>query len=424
VTLPVPYVFADAGAFVLVALFTEVLRRIALRRRLMDRPGQGKAHRSPTPYLGGVAIVAGTLAAAVIAAPPRDPRVLTLIVAGTVIAVLGLVDDIKPLGVSVRLATEGLAAVLVVASGTRVDIFGYMPVIGRWPDIIITLLWIVLMTNSFNLLDNSDGAAGGIAMVTGAALAALAFGTGWESIGILQLALSAGCAGFLVHNWAPARIFMGDAGSLFLGFVMSVSAVLIFTSPGSSASGTSWIARVCGLLLLTFVAAVDTCTVIVSRHRAGLPLVRGGTDHAAHRLRVLGLGTSQAAVLLSGGAGLSCTFGLLVTFGVVPAAGSLAVTLALGIVLVVLAQRVRVAAPATTRTTPPPASSTSPTAATPPSACAPSALPSIVLPPTSKPGARSPVKAVAVGPPSANTAEPFKPPPAPSPSPIATQLHE
>jgi UDP-GlcNAc:undecaprenyl-phosphate/decaprenyl-phosphate GlcNAc-1-phosphate transferase len=368
VTLPGTYVIADAGAFVLVALFTEVLRRIALRHRLMDWPGHGKAHRGPTPYLGGVAIVVGTLAAAVVAAPPRDLRVLTLIVAGAVIAVLGLVDDIRPLGVTVRLVTEGLAAALVVASGTRADIFGHLPVIGRWPDIVITLLWIVLMTNSFNLLDNSDGAAGGVAMVTGAALAVLAFGTGWESIGILQLALSAGCAGFLVHNWAPARIFMGDAGSLFLGFVISVSAVLVFSSPGSAAAGTSGIARVCGLLLLTFVAVVDTCTVMVSRHRAGLPLVRGGTDHAAHRLRVLGLGTSQAAVLLSGGAGLSCTCGLLVTFGVVPAVGSLAVTLALGTALVVLAQRVRGTAPATAPTpAPPPASQTSARAATQPS---------------------------------------------------------
>jgi UDP-GlcNAc:undecaprenyl-phosphate/decaprenyl-phosphate GlcNAc-1-phosphate transferase len=341
VTVPGTYILADAGAFVLVALLTEVLRRVALRHRLMDRPGLGKAHVGPTPYLGGVAIVAGTLAATGIAAPPRDPRVLTLIVAGTVIAVLGLVDDIRPLGVSVRLVTESLAAASVVASGARADIVGYVPGIGQWPDIVITLLWIVLMTNSFNLLDNTDGAAGGIAVVTGAALAVLAFGTGWESMGVLQLALSAGCAGFLVHNWAPARIFMGDAGSLFLGFVMSVSAVLIFNSPGS-APGTPWIVRVCGLLLLTFVAAVDTCTVVLSRGRAGRPLVRGGTDHAAHRLRALGLGTSQTAVLLSAGTGLSCAFGLLVTFGSVPAAGSLAVTLAVGIVLVVLAQWVRV----------------------------------------------------------------------------------
>jgi UDP-GlcNAc:undecaprenyl-phosphate GlcNAc-1-phosphate transferase len=341
VTLPGTFVLADAGAFVLVGLFTEVLRRVALRHRLVDRPGRGKAHADPTPYLGGVAIVVGILAAVGIAAPPHDPRVLALILAGTVIAALGLVDDIRPLGVSVRLAVEGLAAALVVASGARVDIAAGIQGVGTWPGIVVTVLWIVLMTNSFNLLDNSDGAASAIAMVTGAALAIVAFETGWRSIGILQLALSAGCAGFLVHNWAPARIFMGDAGSLFLGFVISISALLVLGSPGL-VQGTPWIARLCGLLLLTFVAVVDTCTVVISRHRAGLPLVRGGTDHSAHRLRALGLGTSQTALLLSAGAGLSCAFGLLVTFGMVPAAGSLAITLAVGAVLVVLAQRVRV----------------------------------------------------------------------------------
>lgn len=340
-TVPSTYILADAGAFAFVALFTEALRRLALRYRLVDRPGPRKAHAGATPYLGGVAIVAGTLAAVGVAAPPRDPRVLTLIGAGVVIAALGLADDIRPLGVPVRLTIEGLAAAIVVLSGARADVLGYLPGVGYWPDAVLTAAWIVLMTNSFNLLDNSDGAVGGIAVVTGAALAAMAFGNGLESLGLLQLSLSAGCAGFLIHNWAPARIFMGDAGSLFLGFVLSASAVLISGSPGSAA-GASSIVQVCGLLLLAFVAVVDTGTVVLSRRRAGHPLVQGGFDHAAHRLRAMGLGTSQTAILLSAGAGLSCVAGLLVTLGAIPAAGSLAVAVAAVIALVMLAQLVRV----------------------------------------------------------------------------------
>ena len=336
------YVVVGTVAFVLAALLTGALRRVALKYKLMDRPGKGKAHGSPTPYLGGVAIVIGTLAAWAIAAPLRDPRVLTVIGTGTLVAAFGVADDIRPSRVSVRLTVEFVAAGAVVASGARAGIVDAVPGIGNWPDIAVTVLWIVLMTNSFNLLDNSDGAAGGIAAVTAAALAVLTFRTGWESVAALQVAVSASCAGFLIHNWAPARIFMGDAGSLFLGFVISASAVFVFGLRHGSVLSDPWAMRVSGLLLLTFVAVVDTGTVVVSRYRAGRSLMQGGTDHTSHRLCALGLRTWQTAALLSAVAGISCTFGLLVTLGTVPAAGSLIVVLTVGIVLVVLAQLVRV----------------------------------------------------------------------------------
>jgi UDP-GlcNAc:undecaprenyl-phosphate/decaprenyl-phosphate GlcNAc-1-phosphate transferase len=342
VTVLRPYVVVGAVAFILAALLSEAMRWIALKYRLVDRPGKAKAHESPTPYLGGMAIVIGTLAAWAIAVPPRDRQILTLVVAGTLISVLGLADDIRPSRVSVRLSVECLAAGAVVASGARLGIVGNVPGIGDWPDIALTVLWIVLITNSFNLLDNSDGAAGGIAAVTAAALAILAFRTGWENIAEFELAVSASCAGFLAHNWAPARIFMGDAGSLFLGFVLSASAVLVFGLQPGSVPAAPWAVRVSGLLLLNFVAVVDTGTVVVSRYRAGRSLMQGGTDHTSHRLRALGLETSQAAALLSVVAGISCTLGLLVTLRTVPAAGSFAVALPAGIILVVLAQRVRV----------------------------------------------------------------------------------
>lgn len=341
-TLLAPYAVVGAIAFVLTALFTEAMRRIALKYRLMDVPGKAKAHRTPTPYLGGAAIVMGALAAWAIAVPPRDPQVLTLILTGTMISLLGLADDIRPLRVSVRITIEFLAAGAVVASAARVGVFGSGHGIGNWCLIITTVLWIVLMTNSFNLLDNSDGAAGSIAAVTAAVLAVLAFGAGWESIAIFLLAVSASCVGFLIHNWAPARIFMGDAGSLFLGFVTSASAVFVFGLHNGPVPPGSWADRASGLLLLTFVGAVDTGTVVVSRYRAGRPLMQGGTDHISHRLRVLGLRTSQATALLSAVTGISGIFGLLVTFGTLPAVGSLTVVLTAGITVVVLAQRVRV----------------------------------------------------------------------------------
>ena len=131
-TLLAPYAVVGAVAFILTALFTEAMRRIALKYRLMDVPGKAKAHGTPTPYLGGVAIVMGALAAWAIAVPSRDPQVLTLILTGTIISLLGLADDIRPLRVSVRLSIEFLAAGAVVASGARIGVFGSVHGIGNW----------------------------------------------------------------------------------------------------------------------------------------------------------------------------------------------------------------------------------------------------------------------------------------------------
>ena len=338
---PVSYILADSGAFTLVAVLTEALRRLALRCRLVDGPGKGKAHAVPTPYLGGVAIASGSLTAAAIAGPPSDTRVLALIAGGIMMAILGLADDIWRLGVLPRLAAECMVASVVIIFGVRADVFGDVLHLGIWPDNVVALLWMVVITNSFNLLDNSDGAATGIAMMTAAALTVLAFAVGSASMELIELAVSAGCAGFLVHNWAPARIFMGDSGSLFLGFTISASALLIVGSPGLPSAGSP-ISRMCALLLLAFVAIVDTSTVLLSRYRSGLPLLTGGTDHLAHRLRALGLGRSQSALLLSAAATLSCSAAILVIFKVLPAIGTLATTLAAAIALMALAQRVRV----------------------------------------------------------------------------------
>ena len=337
-----PGVAVCGVAFILAVVLTEAMRRIALKYRLMDRPGRGKAHGNATPYLGGVAIVVTAVAAWAIVTPTPDPQVLTLIVTGIFVAMLGLIDDVRPSRVSVRLLVEFLAAGTVVASGARAGIIGAVPGVGDWPDTVFTVLWIVLVTNSFNLLDNSDGAAGSIAAMTAAAMAVLSFETGWTSIAIFELAISASCAGFLVHNWPPARIFMGDAGSLFLGFVISGSAVLIFGAQNGALPSVSWTVRAANLLLLTFVATVDTGIVIVSRCRAGRPVTQGGADHTSHRLRALGMRTAQATMLLFAVAGISGALVLLVSLGMLPGAVALVAVLTTGAILVMIAQRVRV----------------------------------------------------------------------------------
>lgn len=324
--------WVGVAAFALVGGLTEFVRRIAVRFALTDHPGVRKSHERPTPYLGGVVIVIGVLLPSVLVMSGGDGRLRTLILAAAAVALLGLIDDLRPLNPPTRLIVEGLAATAVVVVDGRVHLFGNLL------DYLLPVLWIVVITNSFNLLDNMDGAAAGVASVTGAALSISAFMVGQRSIGLLLLALACGCAGFLPHNWTPARIFMGDAGSLFIGFVISASALFVCTGSGFEATVT-------GPLMVTFVATVDTCVVLVSRHRAGRPLMLGGTDHVSHRLRRLGLSTWQVASVLSATAALTCLAVIPVVRGWVPAVIPLACVAGAGTLLVWLLQKVPVYTP-------------------------------------------------------------------------------
>jgi UDP-GlcNAc:undecaprenyl-phosphate GlcNAc-1-phosphate transferase len=318
---------AALSALVLADVLSGVLRALALRRGLTDRPGPRRAHTRPTPYLGGVAIAIGTLAPVLVLVPQWGEHVVVIAVAGAVVAVLGLVDDLKCLTPSSRLLIEGLAATAVVVSGVRLEVFG------GWLDPVVTGLWIVIITNSFNLLDNMDGAAATIAAVTAGFLAGAAYMTDQDGLALLLLTLSAGCLGFLIHNWVPARMFMGDAGSLFIGFVISSAAVSIDVPGGA---GT----RIAELLLVTFVATVDTCVVIISRHRAGRSWLTGGTDHVSHRLQRLGWSVRQVTVTFFAATAAPCLCGVLVADQRLPGVGALGGAVAIAVTLVWLLLKV------------------------------------------------------------------------------------
>ena len=187
---------------------------------------------------------------------------------------------------------------------------------------------LVLATNAFNLLDNSDGAAGSIAAVTAAALAVLAFGAGWESISVFLFAVSASCAGFLIHNWAPARIFMGDAGSLFLGFLLAAVAIRAGAPLPEPAS------LVVPLLIVALPVA-DTATVFLARLRHARSPFHGGRDHLSHRLAGTGMGSGAAVAALVGVQGILSGLAVIAGRQVVPLWA--AVVAALVIVSTVLA---------------------------------------------------------------------------------------
>lgn len=311
---------------------TRTLGRLALRWGFTDRPGGYKAHERPVPYLGGVAIMLGTVTPPLGLLGLVDDQVTAIIIAAVAVSLLGLVDDLAPLSPFTRLAVESVAAGGVVLSGVQA------PVTGSWLDAPITLLWIVVITNSFNLLDNMDGALGSVATVSAAFLAGTAFVYGQPVVGVLLLTLAHAGMGFLFYNWAPAKVFMGDAGSLFIGFVISCSAVLLTIGRGM---GTA----VAGLLLPTFVAAVDTGVVILARRRAGRPLLQGGTDHISHRLRRLGLSTRLTAAMLAGTAAVTGALGLTVALGWISPLIATIAAIGPGLVLLDLPQRIRARPP-------------------------------------------------------------------------------
>ena len=324
-------VAATAGcalaALVLADALSEALRRFALRRGLTDRPDLRKSHARPTPYLGGVAIAVGTLASGCALVPHWDRRIGVIVAASAAVAVLGLLDDIKSLNRASRLMTEAIAASAVVVCGGRIAVFG------NWLDPVLTVVWIVVLTNSFNLLDNMDGAAAMVAFASACFVAWAAYLAGQAGPALLLLSLSAGCLGFLVHNWAPARMFMGDAGSLFIGFVLSATIVMIHV-PGGPA------ARIAELFLFTFVATVDTCLVIIARPRAGISWLAAGTDHASHRLRLIGLSVRQVGLTLFAATALSCLCGVLVAYDRLPAIATLAAATAIAVTLILLLLKV------------------------------------------------------------------------------------
>ena len=324
---------AALTALVLADGLSEALRRFALRHAIFDRPGVRKAHTRPTPYLGGVAIAVGTLVSGAALIPHWDRRILIVVAASVLVALVGLVDDLRPVYPALRLLVEGVAATAVVMAGGRIGLFG------DWLDPVVTAVWIVVLTNSFNLLDNMDGAAATVAAASSCVMAGTAYVVGQSGLALLLGALSAGCLGFLVHNWAPARMFMGDAGSLFIGFLLSASAVMVRV-PGGPAS------RLAELLLFTFVATVDTCLVVIARQRAGLSCFTAGTDHSSHRLRILGLSVRQVALMLFTVAALSCLCGAAVACARLPGLVTLAATVTAGIAAIRVLLRVPAYAPA------------------------------------------------------------------------------
>jgi UDP-GlcNAc:undecaprenyl-phosphate GlcNAc-1-phosphate transferase len=291
---PAEYAAAFVVTVVLSWVLTPLMLRFAVQRAILDVPDDRKAQTSPVPYLGGVAIVLAFSATVVVAGllAARTDGVISLawvLGAAVVLSLVGLLDDLRGLNPFLRLAVEIAAGVVVYATDPGISIPG-----PRWLDILITVLWVVGVTNAFNLLDNMDGLSAGVATIAGLSFCVIAGMNGQFLVAALSAAV-AGCAtGFLRHNFHPARIYMGDAGSLFLGFLLAALAVRL-----KLVDAPRTVALFVPVLVLG-VALFDTTLVTVNRiHHRRNPM-SGGRDHMSHRLVWVGIPVPVSVGLIYG----------------------------------------------------------------------------------------------------------------------------
>jgi UDP-GlcNAc:undecaprenyl-phosphate GlcNAc-1-phosphate transferase len=277
--------------FAAAAGLTPVAAALARRLGLLDHPNASRAHVEPTPFLGGAAILAAIFGGMLIARTAVEPefgrQLLVILLGAAVMGIVGLVDDWRPRAPRWRILLEFAAAAAVTASGVQLRVTPW-----AWTNVAITVVWIVGITNAVNLLDNMDGLASGAVAIASAGTAYLAVESGQKLVSVMAVAVGAAALGFLVHNRPPARIFMGDAGALSLGFLLAVTVAKLdlVTSPGP--------VRLTVVLMLCGVGVLDTALVVASRLSRKLSPFVGGTDHSSHRLVRSGLTPGRAVLAL------------------------------------------------------------------------------------------------------------------------------
>ncbi|HET9058888.1 MAG TPA: MraY family glycosyltransferase [Acidimicrobiales bacterium] len=300
------YLVILVAALAMSLVLVPVALAVALRIEAFDHPGPAKSHEKAVPYLGGAAIVIA-FAAVVLIGNAVDPppsgyyQLVGFLGLGVMLSIVGLVDDLRVGGLSpvLRLAFEIAAAVAVCALGSNAHLAG-VPTLANDA---ITVIWVVGITNAFNLLDNMDGLSAGIATIACLAIFGVAALQQRYLVAALALAMAGCAAGFLRSNFHPAKIYMGDAGSLFLGFVIAVL-LLKLRGPAPTRVPIAVIVAIPG------VAVFDTTLVTVSRLAHHRSPFQGGKDHTSHRLLRLGfsvhqaVGTIYGAGLVLGGAAL------------------------------------------------------------------------------------------------------------------------
>lgn len=300
------------AALVISGLATPLLARMARTAGVVAPPRPDRWGGKPTPLLGGVAIILATLLPASLLT--QVDRAGVVIAGGTLAALaLGLVDDVRGLRPISKLVGQVVIASGLALGGVRVELINYPPA-----SFVLTLLWVVAVMNALNLVDNMDGLAAGLTAIAAGVLVLMAPSEpAW--VRVLSAGLAGACLGFLVHNFAPARVYMGDAGSLALGFLLAAIA-LFQTNAAASNVGLA----ILGPLLVLALPIFDTTLVTLARRLEGRPVSVGGRDHTSHRLAARGLSDRATVLVLYAISATLATLALLsqaLGFALLPLAG-------------------------------------------------------------------------------------------------------
>ncbi|MDD5680513.1 MAG: MraY family glycosyltransferase [Candidatus Omnitrophica bacterium] len=270
--------FSVVAAFLIASaisyFITPLIARFAHRAHFVDRPSGRKVHTQPTPLLGGVAIYFSFIIALSFATH-TDKMFIGILVGGTMIMLVGIIDDKFRLIPRLKLLGQLIAAFITVMMGLHVS-FIKIPFL----SMAFTCLWLIGMTNAFNLIDNINGLSAGIAAISSFFFGVLAFIRGDMITAAVSFALMGSCIGFLKHNFPKADIFMGDTGSMFLGFTLASIAVA-----GSWATSSVTTSLAIPILILGY-PIFDVTLVTVTRLLEGRPVSMGGKDHSSHRLAI------------------------------------------------------------------------------------------------------------------------------------------
>ena len=323
-------VILGLAALVMSGFLTWPVRKIAIRIGAMDAPNlDRKTQKEPVPYLGGVSIaltVSAITYAAVIASDSISttfPLATYVMAPALLMALMGLVDDLKglePLPRLIMQTTAGLVVGIILVLTDTMGVAFSNPIV----NVALSVLWIVGICNSINFFDNIDGGAAGTVAIATLGVAYIAYSQRQELVSALAIVTAGATLGFLLWNKAPAKIYMGDAGALFLGVLLSVLTIRL--NPGIA---PNWKSLAIPLILLA-VPILDTCIAVFSRIKRGISPFQGGKDHLSHRLVRKGLQRRTAATTLWG---LGAFFGgLAIAIYTWPAtAGSQLISLTLGV---------------------------------------------------------------------------------------------
>lgn len=296
------YLFIFLTAFILALIFTPVAIKIAPKIGAVDIPKDNRRmHTKAMPRFGGMAIYIGTVTSMLIFLP-YSTQMMGLIAGGTLIFLVGIIDDLKNLNAKLKLACQIFCAFILFQFSVRISFIGnpfgegyyFFPWIVQ---LLVTVIWIVGITNTINLIDGLDGLAGGVAFIASISIAYIAYISGRPEASMAMLAIAGGALGFLPFNFNPARIFMGDGGALFLGFMLAGFSVM---SPMKSATMLATIVPVLVLGLPIF----DTAFAILRRLINRRPIMEADKGHLHHRIMAAGLGQRRTVLTLYGISGV------------------------------------------------------------------------------------------------------------------------